>query len=210
MNLERAVGIIGPRSRVGVSGARKVNTTSHAESDWQSDLSPFKLGPVHLWDGRESARMENGWQFSKVYSGHLGPDGKPTPEWFKWSGEGFADLKAHRYPMGKGAKPVGSWWNATLLGYIDARKQIYVPLYRDSVRKTPGWQKLKAIFEEEVRAHGEAARLELWDFDGYDHHGKGLTLHQVLHNPKQIMGHAMILAMMLVYGEDFTPEGLPQ
>jgi hypothetical protein len=206
---EQTIVIIGPRYRVGQPGVRTINTTSHNIGDWQSDLSPFKLGPNILWDGRTSQKMENSWQFSKVYKAHLGPDGKPNATWWEWSSAGFANPKAVRYPMGRGAKPEGSWWKNQMLGYIDARKQIYFPLYRDSVKTTEGWKRLQAIYRKLVSAQRNNARINLWDFDAYNHHGNGLSLKQVLNNPHAIMGHAFVVAAMLIYGEDIEPDSLP-
>jgi hypothetical protein len=205
---EKTIVIIGPRARVSQPQRITINTTSHG-TDWQSDLSPFKLGPAKLWDGRTSVVFDNAWQFSKVYLRMLGPDRRPNPEWYQWSERGFTDEVAHRYPMGKGAKPEGSWWNNQLLGYIDARKHIYLPLYRDLVRQTEGWEKLKSIYQTLLATQGMEARLQLWDFDAYDHHGAGLSLREVLNNSKKIMGHGFILAQMLIYGEDVTEDTLP-
>jgi len=116
--------------------------------------------------------------------------------------------------MGKGRRPLYALWRGEKLGYIDARKQIYLPLYRDLVRQTEGFAVLKRIYQQR-------AEIALFDFDGYDHHTLGLSLHQVLNDPKRICGHAFILAMMLTYGEvvgsqiypttygdTFTPEDL--
>lgn len=201
---EKWIRVIGPRNRKTIPGAKTVNTTSHALADWQSDLSPFKLGPVTLWDGRVSRNMENAWQFSKVYPEHLGPDGRPTSEWFQWSQAGFDNPNAIRFPCEKGRKPAGSWWNETLLAYVPARKNIYMPLYRDTVRHTSGWGRLKHEYLALVTHQGINPPLQLWDFDAFDHHKKGFPLRQVLNNPHHIMGHAFILAMMLLYRKPFA------
>jgi hypothetical protein len=205
--LELLVRPIGPRNREKSVDAMTVNTTSHAKGTWQADLSPFNLGPVTLWDGRVSQTMENGWQYSKVYYRYLGGGMTPTKEWHEWSSGGFNNNAAVRYPMGKGQKPVWSWWNNKMLGYVDARKQIYIPLYRDSVRKTAGWQTLRTIFKQHVQEAG--LRLQLWDYDAYPHIELGYTLNQVVNDGTRTMGHAFVLAMMLIYGEDFEPDKLP-
>ena len=107
------------------------------------DLSPFALGPVKLWGKYSSMNMENAWQFSKVYpeAGHW-RNGRPSFVWFMWAKRGWADQRAHRYPMGKGAIPAGSWWDGELLGYIEARKAIYAPLYAELVQRTPTFKRL--------------------------------------------------------------------
>lgn len=203
LELEKRIIIVGPRSRVGKDNILTVNTTSRA--GWSSDLSPFKLGPCQLWDGRVSQTMENAWQYSKVYKEHWNDKTNTLySEWFVWSDKGFENPRAVRYPMGKGAKPIGSWWNCQLLDYITARKNIYLPLYRDSVKKTQGYLRLW----DEWHDLAPDGKIQLWDFDAWDHHGAGYTLKQVLNEPNKIMGHAFVLAMMLVYGDDFQIEDL--
>lgn len=103
--------------------------------------------------------------------------------------------------MGKGAKPLYSLWNGARLGYIDARKTIYFPLYRDLVRRTAAYRRLEQIYRTEKS-------LTLFDFDGYDHHSLGLSLNDVLNNPRRICGHAFILAMMLTYGSNVNPQDI--
>jgi len=53
MNLEeKPIAIMDPKAQAGQTRRLTINTTSRRISDWQSDLSPFKLGPFRLWDGR--------------------------------------------------------------------------------------------------------------------------------------------------------------
>src|SRR5882724_9295072 len=61
-----------------------VNCT-FSDDNWQEQLSPFCLGPCRLYGGRTSRCMENGWQFAKVYSQHVGEDGRPTSDYFHWA-----------------------------------------------------------------------------------------------------------------------------
>jgi hypothetical protein len=201
---EQVITILGPRNRRSPSNdIPYVNATCNDRKNWQSGLSPFVIGPAKLSDGRVSENMENAWQYSKVYKEHYDEVAcRPTFAWQEWSNNGFKSKKAHRYPMGRGKKPVGSWWEEQMLGYIEARKRIYFPLYRDCVRDTKAWPRLKQIFD---RNH----RLQIFDYDAWDHIGSGYSLKQVLHEPTQIMGHAFVLAAMLLYGEDVAPEQLP-
>jgi hypothetical protein len=92
--------------------------------------------------------------------------------------------------MGKGAVPLFSWWDGEALDYVRARKKIYVPVYAKAVVNTPGFCELLRLYRE----HGE---LQLWDFDGYDHHALGMSLKDVLNDPTRKMGHAFVLAMLL-------------
>lgn len=116
-----------------------VNTTSRS-FDWGRSLSPFFLGPVTLPDGRQSANVENAWQYSKVYKPHVDSDGNPTPAWFTWSREGFSRFRADRYPMGKGAVPLYAYYRGLKLGYVESRKKLYAPLYAGAVEKTSAFR----------------------------------------------------------------------
>jgi hypothetical protein len=92
--------------------------------------------------------------------------------------------------MGKGAKPEYSWWDGQALGYIEARKKIYVPLYSKAVLNTPAFERLLELYDR----YGE---LVLWDFDGYDHRALDMDLKDVLNFPHRNMGHAFVLMMLL-------------
>jgi hypothetical protein len=190
--------IIGPRDKP-TPGA--INTTSHSRSEWSSGLSPFNLGPVTLYQGITARIFENAWQFAKLYPEHADSNGDPTQTYWTWAHRGWNSAKPYRYPMGKGRKPLCSLWDGRRLNYIDARKNIYLPLYRDAVKNTNAFRILKRIYQE-------TGSVTLFDFDGYDHHAVRMNLHEVLDNPNRICGHAFILAMMLTYGENFKPEDL--
>jgi hypothetical protein len=166
-----------------------VNTTSRSDN-WSRGLSPFFAGPVDLYNGFKSHNVENSWQFAKVFEYYLEADGSVGERYFKWAQDGWNDIRAHRYPMGKGITPLYSYWDGEKLPYLEARKKIYIPLYSKAVQKTSAFQKLKKI-------HDEGGDLYLWDFDGYDHRAAGMTFDQVIHNPHKAMGHAFVLAMIL-------------
>lgn len=121
------VRVVGPRDPR-VPGC--VNTTSNSVN-WSKGLSPFYLGPIPLYDGAVRAvsqTMESAWQFSKCYPCHVGEDGLPTPDYYKWAAVGWDVKRAVRYPMGKGAKPSYCWWGGEKLPYLEARKRVYIPL----------------------------------------------------------------------------------
>lgn len=185
--------VIGPRERKDAAVGPLINTTSHAD-DWQREFSPFYLGPVPLYDGHRAIRMENAWQYAKVYAQHLDPEGNPSSAYWDWAIRGWARFGASRYPMVKGAKPAYLWWNGEKLGYVDGRLKVYFPLYRDAVRKMAAFAKLQELAKE--------GPVTLWDFDGYDHEALGLSLRQVFLNPNRPMGHAFVLKAMLLYGPD--------
>ena len=176
--------ICNPRSRV--EGC--IDTTSRSKN-WSRGLSPFFVGSVDLYGGYKSVNVENAWQYSKVYSEYA-VDGEPTDDYFVWALAGWSKTYADRYPMGRGRKPLYSLWDGEKLGYVEARKRIYCPLYASAVEKTEAYGLLKERYEK-------GGDIWLWDFDGYDHVAKGLSYQDVLDNPKKKMGHAFVLAMML-------------
>lgn len=175
-----------------------LDVTSRSK-DWSRELSPFLLGPVPLWGGHVAKNVENAWQFSKVYSHHAGPNG-PSPDWFPWALRGWNSTRAFRYPAGRGAFPEYSYWDGQCLGYVEARKKIYIPLYMQAVLPTVAYHKLehKALWASKM--HHKP--LYLLDFDGYDHLALGMDWKAVLNDPSRRMGHGHVLGMLLELGED--------
>lgn len=171
-------------------GSTVVSTVSKSQTAWERDLSPFTLGPCKLYDNFISKTMENGWQYAKVYKEFLDARNRVTDEYWDWAIAGWSNPRAVRYPVGKGRKPLYSLWEDEHLGYVDARKEIYVPLYARAVQMTEGWERLVKLFETEKQ-------LVLLDFDAYDHAAKGMTLTEVLNDPTRKMGHAFVLMMLL-------------
>ena len=170
-------------------GATVIDTTTRSKT-WSRGLSPM----IVRW---RDMKVENVWQYTKVYPQHWDSiKGVPTAEWFEWRNEGARKDWADRYPMGKGAKPICSWWGLNpghSYDYIEARKQIYVPVYSEAVRFTDAFLNLKMIHQ----AEGD---IWLRDFDGYDHIKMGRTLDEVLNDPGRKMGHAFVLAHLLEGG----------
>ena len=186
--------IIGPRDKgVDTSDGIVIITTSISKN-WSKGLSPFFLGPCKLYDGYTAKCVENAYQYCKVYKQHTDMDGNPTAGYWKWALSGWANNWAQRYPMGKGAKPEYSLWLGEHLGYLDARKKIYVPLYSKAVRQSNAYKQLAALYQQNDDV------LYLWDFDGYDNEALGMSLIDVLNDPSRTMGHAFILARMLEKG----------
>lgn len=196
--------------QVGRWPLRETGTIISTVSKDNPDLSPFHLGPCDLYGDHTSKNMENAWQFAKVYpeyteegyNPYKGIDPKKSldsytikeDEYFAWATKGWNDQRAHRYPKGRGRKPLFSLWDGERLGYVDARKTIYGPLYAEAVQKTEGWKKLKAQWKEIKKAGGI---LTLLDYDAYDHNLLHMTLTDVLNHPTRKMGHAFVLAMLL-------------
>lgn len=180
--------VISPNFKTPV-GAEVINTTSRSDN-WSRGLSPFFAGPVDLYDGYKSINVENAWQFSKCYEYYLEDDGSVGERYFKWAQEGWNDIKAHRYPMGKEAKPLFSYWDGKKLTYTEARREIYIPLYSNAVQKTSAFQKLKKIYES-------GKDLYLWDFDAHSLTPGTFDYWDLWDNPKIKVGHGYVLAMLL-------------
>lgn len=159
-----------------------IDTTS--SSGQYKDLSPFIL------PAPPARRFENLWQYSKVYKWQLNSEGEPDEAWHRWREHGFNLSGAVRYPMGKGAIPEYSYWNGGKIGYIEARKRIYAPIYAENVIKTDGYKFLEVLY-------GDKRNIVLLDYDAYDHQELGMSLVDVINNPERKMGHAFVLIMML-------------
>ncbi len=165
--------------------AEVIDTTSNS-GEWSS-LSPFILSAP------PAKRFENLWQYSKVYPQNINQNGSLNESWYGWSKQGFEKNLAVRYPMGKGVIPVFSLWQGQRLGYIDARKQIYIPEYSKNVVKTEAFKKLQALYD----FINSGVDLVLLDYDAYDHKALGMTLKDVVNNPKRKCGHAFVLISLL-------------
>lgn len=165
------------------AGAMVIDTTTRSQT-WSRGLSPM----IVRW---HDMLVENVWQYTKVYPQHWDAEaGMPTEDWFAWNDVGLASNWGERYPMGKGVRPVCSWWQGRAFDYVPARKAIYLPVYAQAVQTTEAFARLRATYE----AEGE---VWLRDFDGYDHRALGMSLDDVLNDPTRKMGHAFVLAAML-------------
>ena len=171
-----------------IPNAVVVDTTSKS-GQWK-DLSPFFLGPYIMPNGQVSQNFENLWQYAKVYKKFTDEKGNPTPEYFTWAKSGWDNPRAVRYPMGRGAIPEYSLWKEQHLGYIEARKAIYGPIYAELVQRTDAYKDLKKIYEE-------SELVILRDYDGYNHDKLNMSLTEVVNNPKKKMGHAFVIKMLL-------------
>lgn len=166
-------------------GGTEIDVTSN--SGRYASLSPFVL------DSRKylARRFENLWQFSKVYPDQVDDNGEPSMDWFKWRAKGFASDRAIRYPRGKGATPLYSYWNGEHLGYIQARKQIYAPVYAELAGWTLGYGHLEWLRDN------TNLDIVLRDYDAYDHIAMGKSFREVINDPDRKCGHGFVLAMML-------------
>ena len=206
-----AVRVYGPRQTPPDRAARANVTSKAAAAEPEDDadlvdvlpfsgLSPFNMGPVTAYLGKRaliSLRMENGWQYAKLYAVHADA-GRPTPAHAHWMCEGFRADEPRRFPMGRGAKPLCSVWRNRLVGYVEARLLIYIPMYVEALCRDPeAWRAYKALRALHTRARAAGLELALFDYDGYDHVGTRKTLAQVAADPTKKMGHAFVLAALL-------------
>lgn len=169
-----------------------INVTSGSKT-WSKVFSPFFLGPVKLYGPYGAWNVENAWQFSKLYECHSDDDGNPTDRYWEWAEKGWGDKLAHRYPMGKGAIPQCSLWDGEKLGYLDARRKIYIPLYERAVHDSGYLDSLILLCQDLWQ---DGLEVCFFDFDGYDHLKKGLTYQQCLDSTRRL-GHAFVLANMI-------------
>jgi len=168
-----------------------IDTTS-SSGDF-SGLSPFLLNAERYG----AKNFENLWQFSKVYPEHteeiytqLGIKYTILNEWFKWSQAGYNNPRAIRYPMGKGRKPLFSFWKGEKLDYVPARKKIYIPIYAELVQSTDSFKRLQLL-------HG-TSDIALRDYDGYDYETLNMSLREVANNSQRKCGHAFVLKALLL------------
>lgn len=179
--------VIGPKDEC-PEHARFIDVTSRA----RSPFSPFlndTLKPI------KAKVMENAWQYSKVYPEHLESDGSVGEKWLKWRQEGLDNPNPIRYPMGRGAKPLYSYFNGEELGYVEARKKLYIQLYKNMLRN-----RISEILELVKICRNED--VALWDFDGYR---TSDSFETILNNPKKKMGHAFVLKRILLDVVEVVP-----
>jgi hypothetical protein len=163
-----------------------INTTSRS-TNWTKGLSPFIIPAGHLYDNFYAKNIENAWQFAKVYPEFVDENDNIKPEYFVWANKGWTSNFAYRYPMGRDAKPLFSYWDGKRLDYISARKQIYVPLYGKNLMKTKAFAKLLDIYRNATQD------IYLVDFDGYNHIQKKMTIKDCIDDPKKKFGHSFVI-----------------
>lgn len=125
------------------------------------------LGPYILKDNKGRI-FENIWQFSKIYKDvpatvcrysrwnnmiiwnhpaeiHIDAKNETTPKYWAWRKKGKYCKYAIRYPVGFNHrhKCVGTVHNGNVIDYIEARKQLYTPLYIELVSKQQVFKELK-------------------------------------------------------------------
>lgn len=184
--------VCGPKDKPKDPNAIVLNVTSSSKDPLTRSFSPFLMGPVKLYGPYGAFNVENAWQYSKVYDEHHDSYGVFDSYW-DWALQGWGNKRGVRYPMGKGRSPTYSLWDGEVLDYIEARKQIYIPLYKQAVNQD-NLLLLKAIIKSHLNQNKE---VYLFDFDGYDHVKLGMTMEDVINDPTRKMGHGFVLAQLL-------------
>lgn len=181
-----------------VDGYRNINVCSSGAGVWKQ-LSPMKLGPIEfteiMADGSHrvftATNLENLWQSAKVWPGEEAPNGRPNAEWYKRRAAICADVKAHRHiKKGKGVNPnvpLYSWWDGKKLTYDEARRTIYIPIYKELVRKTEAWRRLLSIVKD-----GQCVQLLGYDGRPFE------NLEDELNDTTKPFGHELVLCQMLL------------
>lgn len=172
------------------SNDMKIIDTTSRSFTWSRSLSPFLLGPVDLYDSYKSLNVENGWQYSKCFYNQVDENDNPNQDYFDWAIKGWNSLKANRYPMGKGAVPLFSYWDGEKLTYTEARKKIYIPLYSKAVQKIEAFDILRKMYKNNEDFY-------LLDFDAHNLTPGTFNYWDLWNNPNIKVGHAYVIAMLL-------------
>lgn len=197
------------------------------------------LSPYNLTDD-EGCIMENIWQFSKVYETvpkstqrysrydskviwshpteiHVDKDGNLTEEYIAWREKGFHNPYPVRYPVGYNNRHKCICSLKTIyspqLDYIEARKEIYLPVYVELVKKEPLFDELKSMLDKGINLlivevdgpHQESLPYYIKKYhvedDFIENHtmlANSTNLDIMLNDPKHPFGHGYCLAMALL------------
>jgi hypothetical protein len=191
-------------------------------------LSPFFLGPIKEDvenNVPECKILENYWQFSKVFGKVAKQQQKnwkhnaethvsdmntktPLPAWYAWRKKGFQNSQAVRRPNGtvrKHGPPLYCFFKGKRFNYIDSRKQLYQPMYKELVRKTPAYKALLCLIKDQktnvLLIEPDGPNVEKFP-NGTQVDRK--MLKKLIENDKIIYGHGYCLADALL--EDLGEE----
>lgn len=185
-----------------VKGYERFNVCKNTK---YQELSPMVLGPVYDESNELYANnIEDGWQCSKVFSSQVGKcDVDSSDEWIKnWSeyskrGRFSSEARRHR-SASRSDTCLFSYYMGEKLTYVQARKRMYCKWYAKLVRETKAYKDLEA-------RHLAGKNLLLVEYDGLDRNNNeqnvDLTeeyLRTIINDPKQIFGHGLVLATVLL------------
>ena len=177
-------------------------------------LSPMTLGPVfdasYGSGGGECRFFESYWQHGKMWpsAGHIGDDGSPTAAWYAFRERGYAAAKAKRRPLPakQYGRPTASFYNGRLMGYVESRKLIYVPIYRRLIESLPIIAELRKLL-----ASGQDILVIDGDGPPKDMYPNGLELNRanwdrMIDDPNHPFGHGYVVAALLANLDPAAPQ----
>lgn len=173
-------------------------TSRHKNEMVAHSLSPLWLSGTKSSDGEDCYRFENLWQYTKVYKEFTDENGNPTEEYFKWRSDAFKSTdKGVRFPFGKARRPEYAYWMIDgewqKLGYLTARKVIYIPEYAKLVTQTDFYKQLKEYYDSDPNI-----KIALLDYDAFNNYHKDFNMNMVdVYNSHKKAGHAFVLKMLL-------------
>ena len=149
-------------------GAKIVDVTSNATDEYR-ELSPFfPVGniPVPGMEDKKALCVEGIWQGLKVF------------EKYDWDESYFnISTKNIKRTVRKYGRVKGHYYKGELLGYVDARKKIYMPAY------TYVLEKVKSHLVEQLREIAQKNTLVLLDY----------TTNESLLDPAKPLSHAAVI-----------------
>lgn len=163
-----------------VSGCIIINPST---KQWKG-LLPSNVGPCQMYGGNIAINTERAWISTEVHLEHT-ENGQPTGDYYSWSKlyrEGLDDTIPES-PI------LYNIWHSRKLGIIEARKEIFAPLYIKSVTTTKSWANLKELYSKARK------QIAIRDPSSYDLKGKSLT--QALYDHKKPFGFSFLLMMLL-------------
>jgi len=191
-----------------VDGFKNINVCSGSTQIYKN-LSPMKLGPIIFkvvdFDGNikkiKAKNIENLWQASKVWKSDIDDKTKePKEEWYETRNKYYKDEKAHRHIKKSSGKniniPLYSLWvnqktkEVQKLLYLQARGEIYCPIYEKCVKKTKAFKDLNKLIEN-------GYNIQILGYDGYDYEANNITLKECFDDDSRPFGHELALTAIL-------------
>lgn len=153
-----------------------------------SPMTPVPGGYKGFWN------FEHYWQAGKVFEGFSEKENEAKNAWWKKQ-----ETPKKKYPTAKGLRVLHSIYpDGKTRGYIESRKEVYVPEYYELVKGRPSVEKWKRIVDS-------GATVIIYDFDGpRDSEGSPICLEfseelfeEKINNVDHPFGHGYIVAAIL-------------
>ena len=176
------------------TGSTRINVTSS-----QSKQSRYRLNFSPMTEIKGGYKgyycFENYWQSGKRYQNASEETEHKIESWWRSRTKG-----CRRCPMAKGQRVSHAQFpGKEPLGYIESRKQVYVPEYYNLIKDLP-------LIEELKRQVQEGVSYTICDFDGPREEDGTPTVKQVsvdllrekINDPRHPFGHGYIIAGLLL------------